>query len=850
MHDRLGMTGYSTYGEEMTIIRYGGAEDIDVRFSDGTVVQKKQFHAFLMGMIKNPNRLKNEREGKIFCDREGLEVKVIEYRNADSVLVEYLDDGVRLEVKGWSFVEKKMFSHPFAVAKAAIKKANERWPNQYVFDKINEKKSSRDFLDFTCIKHNRRNSVCITKIYDKNTFALCPTCNAELIEQKKMFDDTQKGLRRLEKYRKDFPMLDFPDSVCGDKGSSIEVTCRLHNCKCNFHKSSRNYDCQLCKEDRKKLRLESKGRELLQQALLLKKRVLTPYEYVDVTDFYSGCGEDIRFICSLHGFQEQKRSNHIHSLEKGYSGCKECKILKASDHLSNYVYSNRKSISECQNELDINCGGHLYEIREESTKDGIHGFTIYCLTHKEENWVSRSDATKIKYGGCQKCKESNRSSGERLVINACRDLDIKIDSELPLNILKYNANRLRLDVFLIDYSIGIEIQGSQHFPKEDLADYSEIEDILRSGNLEEYHSKYDAYIHTNTPTLYGHFLDIHFRDEIKRVFCSENGIILIYYIDRSIAQKFPVIIGRLVNKGYCVVTNEEELKRLLQKIKNNELLVNVDAQRLGNDYLALVEKYTDYRQRLSGKCRKYQDPFNIEFVCANADKMSDSQMAKSLGVSSNIVKRIRDNNNIPLFHKGAFSEVQKKYIDDNLGNVSQKKIAETLGVPVHKIERYVKNNRKTPYVSPYKDRKNRDLIHKELMSGKSIKDISAELGYSKGLIRTVKKESDAEIHRNWLPEEIKILKDNWLFSDDKVMCELLPNHSYHSIAGMANNLGFKKRKKDIYTEEDDQIIRQYYCDSNFPLDNLLELLGNRYSLASVQKRAQKLNVKRKRKRKT
>ena len=52
--DRTGEFGVSNSGERMTIIRYGGKNDIDVKFDDGTVVEHKQYNDFKRGKIKNP----------------------------------------------------------------------------------------------------------------------------------------------------------------------------------------------------------------------------------------------------------------------------------------------------------------------------------------------------------------------------------------------------------------------------------------------------------------------------------------------------------------------------------------------------------------------------------------------------------------------------------------------------------------------------------------------------------------------------------------------------------------------------------------------------------------------------
>ena len=44
--DRLGETRMMKCGMEATIIRYGGATDIDVRFEDGTVVKNRWYGNF------------------------------------------------------------------------------------------------------------------------------------------------------------------------------------------------------------------------------------------------------------------------------------------------------------------------------------------------------------------------------------------------------------------------------------------------------------------------------------------------------------------------------------------------------------------------------------------------------------------------------------------------------------------------------------------------------------------------------------------------------------------------------------------------------------------------------------
>lgn len=51
---RLNEIGVNNSGERMTIIRYGGRNDIDVQFEDGTIIEHKQYNDFKNGKVKNP----------------------------------------------------------------------------------------------------------------------------------------------------------------------------------------------------------------------------------------------------------------------------------------------------------------------------------------------------------------------------------------------------------------------------------------------------------------------------------------------------------------------------------------------------------------------------------------------------------------------------------------------------------------------------------------------------------------------------------------------------------------------------------------------------------------------------
>ena len=92
--NRLGETRRMNCGMEATVIRYGGANDIDVRFEDGTIVKNRTYSAFKKGGIVNPNF--NPRLGKARMMNCGMEATIIRYESNADVDVRF-EDGTVVE---------------------------------------------------------------------------------------------------------------------------------------------------------------------------------------------------------------------------------------------------------------------------------------------------------------------------------------------------------------------------------------------------------------------------------------------------------------------------------------------------------------------------------------------------------------------------------------------------------------------------------------------------------------------------------------------------------------------------------------------------------------------------------
>ena len=104
---RLGQIGVSNKELIMTIIAYRNAIDIDVQFEDGTIVESKTYNSFLNGTIANLNY----RIGETNINNKGLKMTIIAYRNANDIDVQF-EDGTIVENKQYSNFLKGAIAYP------------------------------------------------------------------------------------------------------------------------------------------------------------------------------------------------------------------------------------------------------------------------------------------------------------------------------------------------------------------------------------------------------------------------------------------------------------------------------------------------------------------------------------------------------------------------------------------------------------------------------------------------------------------------------------------------------------------------------------------------------------------
>ena len=104
---RLGQVGVNNQDLKMTIIAYRKANDIDVQFEDGTIVENKRYNHFLKGQIANPNY----RIGEIKKNNQGLQMTIIAYRKTIDIDVQF-EDGTIVENKQYDNFLKGKIANP------------------------------------------------------------------------------------------------------------------------------------------------------------------------------------------------------------------------------------------------------------------------------------------------------------------------------------------------------------------------------------------------------------------------------------------------------------------------------------------------------------------------------------------------------------------------------------------------------------------------------------------------------------------------------------------------------------------------------------------------------------------
>ena len=90
-NERIGMRKQNHDGEWMEIKEYFNAQNITVRFDDGTIIYHRQYNDFIKGKIKHPDFFKR-RIGEERIANNGIKMKIIEVYGRDNITIQFDDE--------------------------------------------------------------------------------------------------------------------------------------------------------------------------------------------------------------------------------------------------------------------------------------------------------------------------------------------------------------------------------------------------------------------------------------------------------------------------------------------------------------------------------------------------------------------------------------------------------------------------------------------------------------------------------------------------------------------------------------------------------------------------------------
>lgn len=106
--DRTGETRVMNNGLKATIVAYRNKNDIDVQFEDGVIAKNKAYRNFLNGHISHSLK---DRTGETKVMHNGLKATIVACRNANDIDVRF-EDGIVVEHKTTSSFTRGNIAHP------------------------------------------------------------------------------------------------------------------------------------------------------------------------------------------------------------------------------------------------------------------------------------------------------------------------------------------------------------------------------------------------------------------------------------------------------------------------------------------------------------------------------------------------------------------------------------------------------------------------------------------------------------------------------------------------------------------------------------------------------------------
>lgn len=267
----------------------------------------------------------------------------------------------------------------------------------------------------------------------------------------------------------------------------------------------RGAGCKKCANEATGERYRSSKEEFIKKANEVHEG---KYDYSKVK--YVNANTNVCIICPLHGEFEQIPNHHRRGV-----GCPKC----ANESNSERCRLSKEEFIKKANEIH----NGKYDYSKVEYVDNHTKVCIICPKHGEF-WQEANSHT--QGSGCPKC---NLSHLERSVMNYLDNVGINYEYQKHFNWL----GKQSLDFFLLDYNIGIECQGGQHFFPVDFA-----------GKGVEWACK--------------EFNKLVYRDKKKKALCEKHEVKLLYFGN---VPNYDTFLGEVVHN---------DVQYLIDYLKNDK----------------------------------------------------------------------------------------------------------------------------------------------------------------------------------------------------------------------------------------------------------------------------------------
>lgn len=380
-----------------------------------------------------------------------------------------------------------------------VEKAKQKYPN-IIYDNVVyiDKKTK---VELVCPKHGvfyaRPN-----RFLGGNEY--CIECNKE----KRLKEEANKVIGEIKEITKDFNYIFYPESFKG-MAKPMDVYCGEHGM---FHPTPANMlfnksICRKCSE-----RINGLKRRMAIDEFIEKAHEVHGDKYQYDKSVYAGNMLKMIITCPIHGDFMQTPHNHLSG-----QGCPKCGL----NIISEKGRCKQDDIIERFKEKHKN----PYLDYSQFVYNGFDVKSVIICHKTDKNGVEhgkflQSAGLHLSGCGCPKCSESRLERRIRILLT---ENNIVYTPQMSKKDGFVWLGKQSLDFYLPDRNIAIECQGWQHFIK--LKEYDDV-----ATNKE--------------------------RDFRKKQKCRENGVKLIYFLDKNFVQ--------YLEPDDIYATNEKELLDFLK----------------------------------------------------------------------------------------------------------------------------------------------------------------------------------------------------------------------------------------------------------------------------------------------